>query len=687
MAQAQAQAKARACRVPLHRKPQLVNMGMPTNRLDVQYPPNAQIQVRSGRSRRLSAGVHNNQRFGESTPLVAGLAMAAPTSLPNKCSAKRSFLPRVAGLPRRVQPNVATLKEFKTPLARPVPKKNMPRPKAQQLAVLNNSNVSGTSGSGNNGELIAQVGMPEADSEAEVPTWDNVQELLTFPRLHNSSCDLHPRTLTASCDSLHSDKKTNDDSTNSIMEDNSDIEELEAHTWDEETVKTFNESCQQLNETVTNLKSINEQIEASAASKEQKRKQSLFNEHMIQELKMLTKMNIQMHGNLQAIIGSVLRTEGGGPSDVPPKPQNPAETPTNNNSTTPGTNDLSPSESFCSFYSPSPCFRSIQFCHEEVMASEVHIPRLTAESVVCGIVNEYIMIRTSDSESDTDDENEVENKSDAESIDIFYDFSQYPPLMTHEDEKKSDAESIDIFYDFSQYPPLMTHEVEKKSDAESIDIFYDFSQYPPLMTHEVEKKSDAESIDIFYDFSQYPPLMTHEDEKKSDAESIDIFYDFSQYPPLMTYEVEKKSDAESIHVFIDISQFPDLKFLEGSLVESWMLIQLLTLALTVHPGTRKSRGPGLKVNKRKTTRLNGKRTKSSKKFRDGSQVEAWMLIELLTLALTVDRSTRKAREPGLKVNKRKTTRLNGKRTKSSKKVNTSLRLARVEADSAKDCCQ
>ncbi|SPP88844.1 Hypothetical predicted protein [Drosophila guanche] len=54
---------------------------------------------------------------------------------------------------------------------------------------------------------------------------------------------------------------TNDVPTNSIMDDNSDIEELEAHTWDEETVKTFNESCQQLNETVTNLKSINEQIE------------------------------------------------------------------------------------------------------------------------------------------------------------------------------------------------------------------------------------------------------------------------------------------------------------------------------------------------------------------------------------------------------------------------------------------
>ncbi|BFG00931.1 uncharacterized protein DMAD_00815 [Drosophila madeirensis] len=565
MAQEQAQAKARACRVPLHGKPQLVNMGMPTNRLDVQYPPNAQIQVRSGRSRRLSAGVHNNQRSDESTPLVAGLAMAAPTPLPNKCSAKRSFLPRVAGLPRRVQPNVATLKEFKTPLARPVPNKNMPRPKAQQLAVLNNCNVSGASRSGNNEELIAQVGMAEADSEAEVPNWDNVQELLTFPRLHNSSCDLHPRTLTASCDSLHSDKKTNDDSTNSIMEDNSDIEELEAHTWDEETVKTFNESCQQLNETVTKLKSINEQIEASAASKEQKRKQSLFNEHMIQELKMLTKMNIQMHGNLQAIIGSVLRTEGGGPSDVPPKPQNPAETPTNNNSTTPGTNDLSPSESFCSFYSPSPCFQTIQFCHEEVMASEVHLPRLTAESVVCGIVNEYVMLRMSDSESDTDTDDEVE--------------------------------------------------VEKKSDAESIDIFYDFSQYPPLMTHEVEKKSDTESIDIFYDFPQHPPLMTH--------------------------EVEKKSDAESIQVFIDISQIPDIKFLDGSLVEAWMLIELLTSAgmsskreaLTVHPGTRKARGPGLKVNKRKTTRLNGKRTKSSKK------------------------------------------------------VNTSVRLARVEADSAKDCCQ
>ncbi|SPP88845.1 uncharacterized protein LOC117590472 [Drosophila guanche] len=484
MAQAQAQAKARACRVPLYRKPQLVNMGMPTNRLDLQYPPNAQIQERSGRSRRLSAGV-NNQRFVESTPLVAALAMAAPTPLPNKSSAKKSFLPRVAGLPRRVQPNVATLKEFKTPLARPVPNKNMPRPKAQQPKVKDNSNVSGSSKSG---ELIAQVGMAEANSEAEVPNCYNVQELLTFPRLHNSS-------PTDSCGSLHSDKKTNDVPTKSIMDDNSDIKELEAHTWDEETVKTFNESCQQLNETVTNLKSINEQIEPSAVSKEQKRKHILFNEHMIQELKMLTKMNIQMHCNLQAIMGSVLRTEGGGPAEVPPKPQNPEE-PTTNNSTTTGTNDLSPSDSICSIYSPSPCFRYIQFCHEEVMASELHLPRLTAESVSCGIVNEYIMNRMSDSESETDDEHEVEKKSVAESIDIFYDFSQYSPLMSHEIENKSDDESVDIFYDFSQYPPLMSHEIENKSDDESVDIFYDFSQYPPLMTHEVEKKSDTESIDL-----------------------------------------------------------------------------------------------------------------------------------------------------------------------------------------------
>ncbi|XP_017134962.1 uncharacterized protein LOC108151087 [Drosophila miranda] len=461
-----AEAQARACRVPLHLQPQIVNMGDHT----VQYPPTAQIQGRSGRNRRLVTGVQRttlsgranySPSSGESKQLVTALTLAAaktaaaeaaakaaaeaaaprPAKAPAGAQMRREFLTRVAGLARRGQPPVTKASQLKTPLARPVPNKKMPRTEARNLRVLENSTVT-TGENGDTGALTDQNSGTHAQGLAEVSRTsftyfggpdDDVDDLLTEHRF--------PARPAASRGSFHSDKaydaviNSTGDETPAPTSSDVPIASALLVASDQAAVEALTESYQKLNEMVVELnpyvnsskETTYEQLAAvsSVPPKDQKKIPKPLTAHLKKELQTLTLMNRRMRSNLKVIIGPLDRTEAGGPPQILPKPST--------NTITGGkAKEAKGYESSSSYYTPSTSFRSmrpslkksvairkIEYRHVENKPMMMQEPRIIAKAQSFGMIEEYnlqmnSMMETESPKPDPATDLDTDTDSDAE---------------------------------------------------------------------------------------------------------------------------------------------------------------------------------------------------------------------------------------------------------------------------------